>query len=353
MLWSYRRNDRCGIIESLMEPTILVTGGAGYIGSHIVVELAQAGYAPVVLDNFVNSERAVLPRLEELAGRSVPCVDAVVRDRDALRRTFHDHPIAGVVHCAGLKAVGDSELRPMTYYDVNVGGALSLVEVMGEAGVATLVFSSSATVYGQPETLPVAESAPLAPASVYGRTKRFVEDFLRDLAHANPNWRIAVLRYFNPAAAHPSGRIGEAPLGKPNNLVPLLCRIAAGEFAEIAVLGTDWPTPDGTGVRDYIHVQDVAFGHVAALRYLAAHQGATTVNLGVGRGYSVLEVVAEFERACGRTLTRRLDPRRPGDVACVYADPALAEKLFGWRATRDLPTICADAWRWQKNGGRY
>jgi UDP-glucose 4-epimerase len=336
-----------------MDPTILVTGGAGYIGSHIVVELAQAGYAPVVLDSFATSERTVLPRLEALAGRAVPCVEADVRDRDALRRTFHDHPISGVIHCAGLKAVGESESRPLAYYDVNVGGALSLVEVMGEAGVASLVFSSSATVYGQPDTLPVDESAPLAPASVYGRTKRIIEDFLRDLAHGNPNWRISILRYFNPAAAHPSGMIGEAPLGKPNNLVPLLCRIAAGEFPEIAIFGTDWPTPDGTGVRDYIHVQDLAQGHVAALRHLADHPGATTANLGVGRGHSVLEVVAEFERACGRKLTRRLSPRRAGDVACVYANPARAESLFGWRATRDLPTICADAWRWQQNGGRY
>jgi UDP-glucose 4-epimerase len=336
-----------------MTDTILVTGGAGYTGSHIVVELARAGYAPVVLDNFANSTRAVLSRLAVLAGTPVPCIEADVRDVDALRRAFHDQPIAGVIHCAGLKAVGESETRPLTYYGVNVGGAFALTEVMGEAGVATLIFSSSATVYGQPERLPVAEDAPLAPQSVYGRTKRIVEDFLRDLAHANPNWRIAILRYFNPAGAHPSGKIGEAPSGRPNNLVPLLCRIAAGEFSDLSIYGTDWPTPDGTGIRDYLHVQDLALGHIAALKYLAVNPGAVTLNLGLGRGHSVLDVVVAFEHACGRRITRTLSPRRAGDVACSYADPARAEALLGWRATRGLDAICADAWRWQQNGGKY
>jgi UDP-glucose 4-epimerase len=336
-----------------MADCILVTGGAGYIGSHVVVELAQAGYAPVVLDSFVTSSRAVLPRLEALAGMPVPCIEADVRDVEALRRAFHDHPVAGVVHCAGLKAVGESEARPLAYYDVNVGGTLALAEVMGEAGVATCVFSSSASVYGQPDALPVTEYAPLQPQSVYGRTKRIVEDFLRDLAHANPNWRIAVLRYFNPAGAHPSGQIGEAPTDRPNNLVPLLSRVASGEYASLAIHGTDWPTPDGTGVRDYLHVQDLAAGHVAALRHLATHPGATTLNLGLGRGHSVLEVIAAFERACGRRITRTLAPRRPGDVAAYYADPSRALETLGWRATRGLDTICADAWRWQQNGGRY
>jgi len=336
-----------------MANAILVTGGAGYIGSHIAVELAQAGYAPLIIDNFANSSPAAVTRIETLAGRSVPCIEADVRDVAALRRVFHDHPITAVIHCAGLKAVGESGSRPLAYYDVNVGGTLSLAEVMGEAGVATLVFSSSATVYGQPDRLPVDEDAPVAPNSVYGRTKLYVESFLRDLAHANATWRIAILRYFNPAGAHPSGLIGEAPLGRPNNLVPLLCRIAGGEFPELSVYGNDYPTPDGTGVRDYLHVQDLAAGHIAALRHLGRNAGASTFNLGVGRGYSVLEVVAAFERACGRKVSRKFAPRRDGDIASAFADASRANSTLGWRATRDLATICEDAWRWQVRGGRY
>jgi UDP-glucose 4-epimerase len=336
-----------------VKTTVLVTGGAGYVGSHVVAALAAAGHAPIILDDFSNSEPAVVGRVRTLTGRGVPLIEADVRDVAALRRAFHDHPIGAVIHCAGLKAVGEGELRPLAYYDVNVGGTFALAEVMGEAGVGTLVFSSSATVYGQPDVLPVTEAAPLRPHGVYGRTKRTVEDFLRDLARANPNWRVAILRYFNPAGAHPSGEIGEAPRGRPNNLVPLLCRIASGEFAELAVYGSDWPTPDGTGVRDYIHVEDLAQGHIAALDHLARAQGSMTFNLGVGRGTSVLEVVAAFEHACGRSIARTFAPRRPGDVACSYADPSLAERTLGWRATRDIAAICADAWRWQQRGGRY
>ncbi len=336
-----------------MAETVLVTGGAGYVGSHIVVELARAGYAPVVLDNFSNSTPAVLPRLQAMAGRPIACITADVRDATALRAAFHDHPIASVIHCAGLKGVGESQERPLTYYDVNVGGAIRLAEVMGEAGVATFVYSSSATVYGQPDDLPVTEDAALRPQSVYGRTKRVVEDFLRDLSKANANWRIAILRYFNPAGAHSSGMLGEASRGQPNNLVPLLCRIATGELSELAIYGGDWPTPDGTGIRDYLHVQDLAEGHVAALRYLAKTQGALALNLGAGVGHSVMEVVSAFEAVCGRRIARSIAPRRTGDVAAYYADTVRAEKLLGWRTSRDLAAICADAWRWQKNGGRY
>jgi UDP-glucose 4-epimerase len=336
-----------------MADTILVTGGAGYVGSHVVVELARAGYVPVVLDNFSNSTPAVLPRLQALAGRPVSCVTADVRDLTALRAAFHDHPISAVVHCAGLKSVGESQMRPLAYYDVNVGGTLALAEVMGEAGVATLVFSSSATVYGQPDNLPVAEDTPLRPQNVYGRTKRVVEDFLRDLDRANANWRIAILRYFNPAGAHVSGMLGEASRGRPNNLVPLLCRIASGEFPELSIYGNDWPTPDGTGIRDYLHVQDLAEGHVKALAHLARTHGCITLNLGAGRGHSVMDVVHTFEKTCGRKIGKAFAARRPGDVASYYADPGQAQKLLGWTATRELDAICADAWRWQKNGGRY
>jgi len=336
-----------------MEGLVLVTGGAGYIGSHIVAALARAGTQSVVLDDLSNSSPGVLDRLAEITGANVPFVRADVRDRQALRGTFAAHSISAVVHCAGLKAVGESAERPLAYWDVNVGGTLALAEVMGEAGVPTLVFSSSATVYGQPDALPVSEDAPVRPQSVYGRTKITVEDFLRDLARGNANWRIAILRYFNPAGAHASARIGEAPRGRPNNLVPFLCRTVSGEYAELSIFGSDWPTPDGTGVRDYIHVEDLAEGHVAALAWLGRNAGATTINLGLGRGYSVLELVAAFERACGRRIARRVVPRRPGDVASVYADATRAAELLGWRARRDLDQICADAWHWQQTGGRY
>jgi len=336
-----------------MNGSVLVTGGAGYIGSHVVAALARARTKAIVLDDLSNSSHGVIDRLAEVTGADVPFVEADVRDARAPRATFAAHPITAVVHCAGLKAVGESAERPLAYWDVNVGGTLALAQVMGEAGVATLVFSSSATVYGQPDVLPVAEDAPVRPQSVYGRTKRNVEDFLRDLAHGNANWRIAILRYFNPAGAHPSALIGEAPRGRPNNLVPLLCRTVAGDYAELSIYGTDWPTPDGTGVRDYIHVEDLAEGHVAALAWLARNPGAATINLGLGRGYSVLEVIEAFERACGRRVTRRFAPRRAGDVACVYADPGRANELLGWRAERDLDAICTDAWRWQQAGGRY
>ena len=334
-----------------MEGKILVTGGAGYVGSHVVVALAEAGYTPIVLDDFSTSSRAVMPRLSALTGTMLDLVEADVRDRAALRRLFHDQPIVAVVHCAGLKGVGDGEDRPLAYWDVNVGGTVALAEVAGEAGVARLVYSSSATVYGQPDRLPVTEDAPLKPQSVYGRTKRAAEDFLRDLTRANANWRIAILRYFNPAGAHPSARIGERIFERGENLVPHLGRIATGEVGELSIFGSDWPTEDGTAIRDYLHVVDLADAHVAATRFLASAPGVTTFNLGSGRGFSVLQVVGAFERACGRRIARTFAPRRPGDVSCYYADPSRASALLAWEAQRDLDAICADAWRWQKSGG--
>jgi len=335
-----------------MAESILVTGGAGYIGSHIVVALASAGYAPIVVDNFANSSPSVLPRLQRLTGQALPLMRGDVRDDALLAQIFRAHAIAGVVHCAGLKAVGEGESQPLAYYDNNVGGAIKLFEAMAAAGVKTLIFSSSATVYGEPERLPLTEDALLKPASVYGRTKRAVEEILEDIAAADGTWRVGLLRYFNPAGAHPSGQLGEAPRGVPNNLVPLVAGVAAGRWPAVAVLGNDYPTPDGSGVRDYIHVMDLAEGHVAALAYLARSPGITTLNLGVGRGYSVLEVIAAFERACGTPIARRIAPRRPGDVAISYADPSRAADVLGWRATRDLDAICVDAWRWQQNAGK-
>ncbi|HSC22194.1 MAG TPA: UDP-glucose 4-epimerase GalE [Casimicrobiaceae bacterium] len=336
-----------------MPDSVLVTGGAGFVGSHIVVELARGGYAPVVLDNFSNSTPAIRTRLEALGGRPVPCVTADIRDIAALRAAFHDHPIAAVVHCAGLKNVAESEARPLAYYDVNVGGTLSLVEVMGEAGVGTLVYASSASVYGAAEELYVTEDVSGAPASVYGRTNRVVEDFLRDLSHANANWRIGIVRSFNAAGAHSSGMMGEAPRGRPTRLIPQLCRIGAGEGAEIVVHGDDWDTPDGTGLRDYVHVQDLAEGFVRMLRHVSARPGLATMNLGAGASHSVLQVLAAFERSCGRSIARVVGPRRAGDVAGSGADVTRAAEILGWRPTRDLDAICADAWRWQRNGGRY
>jgi UDP-glucose 4-epimerase len=335
-----------------MTHSVLVTGGAGYIGSHIVVELAAAGLHPLIADNFATSSTAVLPRLRRITDDPVPCITCDVRDRGAMKRLFAEHAISAVVHCAGLKAVGEGEARPLEYYDNNVGGAVTLLEAMAEAGVKSLVFSSSATVYGQPDANPVTEDAPSRATSVYGRTKRMVEQILEDLVSSDAQWRIAVLRYFNPAGAHSSGEIGEAPSAAPNNLVPLLAQAAATESPAIDVFGDDWGTADGTGVRDYVHVMDLANGHVAAMAHLARSPGLTTLNLGSGRGHSVLEVVAAFEHACGRPITRRMGLRRPGDVAIYYADTSRAQRVLGWTAMRDLDAICADAWRWQTSGNR-
>lgn len=326
--------------------TVLVTGGAGYVGSHVVVELARAGYSPVVLDNLATSSAAVLPRLRGLTQQPVPLLVGDVRDAAALARTFAAYPIEAVVHCAGLKAVGDGEAQPLAYYDTNVGGSIALVRAMIQAEARTLIFSSSAAVYGQPDKNPVSEDAPPRPGNVYGRTKRGVELLLEQQAAGDASWRVGLLRYFNPAGADASGEIGEAPR-TPANLVPLLVEVAAGCRACVDIFGDDYPTPDGTGVRDYVHVSDLAQGHVAALAYLARHAGVTTLNLGLGRGHSVLEVIAAFESACGRRLPRRVVARRPGDVASCFADPTRANAQLGWRAHRDMAAICADAWRWQ------
>jgi UDP-glucose 4-epimerase len=332
--------------------SVLVTGGAGYIGAHVAVALARAGYAPLILDNLCNSSASVRDRIGRLAGTDIPLQVADVRDTRALARLFVERRIDSVVHCAGLKSVAESEARPLEYYDNNVGGSIALGVAMRDAGVRTLVFSSSASVYGQPDRNPVAEDAAIRPANVYGRTKRTVELMLQSVARADPSWRIALLRYFNPAGADASGAIGEAPSRAPNNLVPILAEVALGKRAQVEIFGDDYATPDGSGVRDYIHVTDLAEGHVAALRHLERAPGCVTLNLGLGHGASVREVIAAFERACGRRLRQRVGPRRPGDVACYYADPARANALLGWRAHRELDEICADAWRWASAQGK-
>lgn len=327
--------------------TMLVTGGAGYIGSHACVELLQAGYKVVVVDNLCNSRREVLGRIERIAGRPVVFFECDVRDEAALRVIFSEHAVDAVLHFAGLKAVGESVARPLEYYDNNVGGTLALCAAMRASGVRRLVFSSSATVYGDPDAVPVREDHPLRPTNPYGRSKAMIESILQDLVRSDPAWRIALLRYFNPVGAHESGLIGEDPEGVPNNLMPFIAQVAVGRREALNVYGNDYPTPDGTGVRDYIHVVDLARGHLAALEKLEAAEGVLTANLGTGRGYSVLEVVEAFRRASGREIPYRIVARRPGDIASCYADPSLAARLLGWRAERGLDEMCRDAWRWQ------
>lgn len=327
--------------------TILITGGAGYIGSHTVVELLQAGFELVVIDNLCNSKREALRRVEHITGKSVSFYPMDVRDRQGLQRVFRDHEIAAVIHFAGLKAVGESAEKPLEYYDNNVAGSLILFEVMAAAGVNTLVFSSSATVYGDPQSVPIREDFPLSATNPYGRSKLMIEEILRDLYLSNSHWRIALLRYFNPVGAHASGLIGEDPNGVPNNLMPIVSRVAVGSLASVAVYGNDYPTRDGTGVRDYIHVVDLALGHCKALDALRLRGGLITVNLGTGIGYSVLDVVRAFEAASGRHVAYTFVPRRAGDIAECFADPALARELIGWRAERELDEMCRDAWRWQ------
>lgn len=326
---------------------ILVTGGAGYIGSHTVVELLSAGHDLLILDNFSNSSPRVLERIEQIAGKRPAVIEGDIRDAALLSKLFAAYDISAVVHFAGLKAVGESVEQPMRYYDNNVVGSLRLFEAMDNAGVHRLVFSSSATVYGDPHAVPIDENFPLQATNPYGRSKLHIEEMLRDIGRADRRWRVALLRYFNPVGAHASGLIGEDPQGIPNNLMPFVAQVAVGRRAELSVFGSDYATPDGTGVRDYIHVVDLARGHLAALSALDKQEGVFPVNLGTGRGYSVLEVVAAFEKACGRKIEYRLVDRRPGDVASCYADPKRACQLLGWSAERDIDTMCADAWRWQ------
>jgi len=326
---------------------ILVTGGAGYIGSHTVLELLNAGHEVIVVDNLSNSKEEALRRVQALTGRALTFYRVDLLDREALTAVFARHAVDAVIHFAGLKAVGESVSMPLRYYHNNVTGTLVLCEVMQAAGVRNLVFSSSATVYGEPETVPITEDFPLSATNPYGRSKLMIEEILRDLHVADAAWNIALLRYFNPVGAHASGRIGEDPSGIPNNLLPYIAQVAVGKLPYLRVFGGDYPTPDGAGVRDYIHVVDLALGHLKALDKLAQNPGVVTYNLGTGRGYSVLEMVAAFEKACGRAIPYQIVDRRPGDIPTSYADPSLAAAELGWRAVRDVDAMCADAWRWQ------
>ena len=330
-----------------MKPTVLLTGAAGYIASHTWLALLDAGFAVVGVDNFSNSSPAVLKRLQELSGTAPVFERADVCDAAAMEAIFTRHAIAATVHFAAFKAVGESTARPLDYYANNLGGLVTVCQAMQRHGVKRFVFSSSATVYGDPATLPITEAAPLSATSPYGQTKLMGETLLRDLGASDTTWQTACLRYFNPVGAHESGRIGEDPRGTPNNLMPYVAQVAVGRRPQLQVYGNDYPTPDGTGVRDYIHVDDLAAGHVAALHRLLHHPGSFTVNLGTGRGYSVLDVVKAYAAASGREVPYQVVPRRPGDVAACYADPALAQQLLGWQAQHGLERMCADSWRWQ------
>ena len=326
----------------------LVTGGAGYIGSHTCVELLAAGQEVVVVDDLSNASPEALRRVEELSGRSLRAfVQGDVRNAELLAQVFATHEVDAVIHFAASKAVGESVAQPLAYYDNNLGGLITLLQVMEVAGCRRMVFSSSATVYGDPARVPIDEGFPTTATNPYGWTKLMGEQILRDLAASDERWKVILLRYFNPVGAHASGRIGEDPDGLPNNLMPYVSQVAVGKLPRLRVFGDDYPTPDGTGVRDYIHVVDLALGHLKALECIGALPGVTTLNLGTGRGYSVLEMLSAFEATCGRVVPFEVVARRAGDIAACWADPALAQQILGWRAERDLVTMCADAWRWQ------
>jgi UDP-glucose 4-epimerase len=333
---------------------ILVTGGAGFIASHTNVELLNAGYDVVVVDNLVNSSRESVARVEELTGKKISFYEEDLLNEKAIDAIFEKENIDSVIHFAALKAVGESCQIPLRYFDNNLTGTLNLLKVMEKHGVKSIVFSSSATVYGKPESVPIREDFPLSVSNPYGRTKLIIEDMLRDIYKSDNEWDIALLRYFNPIGAHESGMIGENPHGIPNNLLPYVAKVAAGQLECVNVFGDDYDTPDGTGVRDYIHVVDLATGHIKALEKLVTHPGLVTYNLGTGVGYSVLDIIKNFEKACGKEIPYKITPRRPGDIDMCYADPAKAKEELGWDATRSIDKMCEDAWRWQtKNPNGY
>lgn len=331
-----------------MQQTILVTGATGYIGSHTCVGLLQAGLRVIAIDNLCNSSPHVVARIEEITDIELPFTQLDIRDYAALDAVLKKYAIDAVIHFAGLKAVGESVMHPLRYFDNNVAGSITLLRALAANDIKTLVFSSSATVYGDPQSVPIPETAPLSATNPYGRSKLMVEQILTDLARSDDDWRIATLRYFNPAGAHESGRIGEDPCGTPNNLMPYVAQVAIGRRAHLCIFGGDYPTPDGTGVRDFIHVMDLADGHLAALQRLFRYPGCFTVNLGTGSGVSVLQAVRAFERASGQTIRCRISARRAGDIAACYASPAAAQTLLDWRAEKTLDQMCADQWRWQQ-----
>ncbi|MEH7548822.1 MULTISPECIES: UDP-glucose 4-epimerase GalE [Bacillaceae] len=328
---------------------VLVTGGAGYIGSHTCIELLNAGHEIIIVDNYSNSKPESLERVKELSGKDFAFCEVDLLDRIGLEKVFAENQIEAVIHFAGLKAVGESVSIPLHYYHNNITGTLILCEVMKQYGVKNLVFSSSATVYGMPERVPISEDFPLGATNPYGRTKLMIEEILRDLYVSDPEWSIALLRYFNPIGAHVSGRIGEDPNGIPNNLMPFITQVAVGKLKQLQVFGSDYPTVDGTGVRDYIHVVDLAIGHLKALEKILPATGVEAYNLGTGTGYSVLEIVAAFEKASGVDIPYKIVDRRPGDVAVCYADASKAKNELGWTASKGITEMCEDSWRWQKN----
>jgi len=326
---------------------ILVTGGAGYIGSHTCLLLLEAGYDVYVVDNLSNSKKVPLERIQEITGRKLEFACTDLTHKKSLAQVFEAHSFDAVIHFAGFKAVGESVLMPLKYYWNNIAGTLVLLELMNAYGVQNIVFSSSATVYGEPDSVPIKETFPVCPTNPYGQTKLHIENILRDLYTADQNWNIAILRYFNPVGAHPSGMIGEDPHDIPNNLMPFISQVAVGKQPELSLYGNDYPTHDGTGVRDYIHVMDLAAGHICALNKLKKNPGLVTYNLGTGRGYSVLEMISAFEKMSGQSVPYKIAARREGDIAVCYADPSLAEKELGWKAGRGIKEMCQDTWRWQ------